>query len=118
MPELTIQDLMGHLPEFFVPERAAGIQASVQFDISGEQGGHWTCNIIDGMCHLSAGINESADLYFQAEAADIIDIFYRRLNPINAFMQGKLQLKGNLNLASRLFSLFDIDSGKWDEFVD
>lgn len=115
MPELKINELMERLPEFFVPERAAGIRASVQFDLSGEQGGQWIVNINNGTCQLISGKNDAADLLFQAAAADVLDIFYRRLNPMSAFMQGRLQLKGNMNLALSLFSLFDLDMTKFDQ---
>ncbi len=109
MQEVTIKELMEHLPDFFVAERAEGIHASVQFDLSGEQGGQWVVRFIDDKCKVSTGKIESADLQFQASAIDVLDIFYQRLNAMTAFMQGKLQLKGNMNLALRLFSLFDID---------
>lgn len=115
MLQLTIQDLMDRLPDFFVPERAAGIKASVQFDLTGEQGGQWLVNIENAACRVSKAKNDSADLIFQAASQDVLDIFYNRLNPMSAFMQGKLRLKGNFNLALKLFNLFDLDQGKLDQ---
>lgn len=115
MPDLTIQDLLDHLPDFFVAERAANIQAAIQFDISGEQGGQWIVKFEDGVCRTFIGKDESADLKFLGSGADVLDIFYGRINPMTALMQGRIQLKGNMNLALRLFDLFDLDKGKLDQ---
>ncbi len=115
MPDLTLQDLMDHLTDFFVPARAAGIQASVQFDLTGQQGGQWLVNIDNSACQVSKANNPTADLLFQADGQDALDIFYGRLNPMSAFMKGRVRLKGNFSLALRLFGLFDLDEGKFDQ---
>ncbi len=108
--EATIQDLMDSLPSFFLPEKAAGIRAVVQFGLSGEDGGEWTVRIAEQCCQVTKGTAESADLLFQASARDVLDIFYDRLEPMSAYMQGKLRLSGNFGLALKLFGLFEVDS--------
>lgn len=110
--EVTIQNLMDRLPEFFLPEKAGGIQAVVQFELSGEQGGEWTVEIGKNTCRVENARSESADLLFQASAQDVLDIFYDRLDPISALMQGRLRLKGNFGLAYKLFELFEVDADK------
>ncbi len=110
--QVTIQDLMDRLADFFLPERAAGIQAVVQFELSGEQGGKWIVRIGENSCQVAKGSAESADLIFQASAQDVLDIFYDRLEPMSAYMQGRLRLKGNMGLAYKIFGLFELDSDK------
>ena len=108
--EATIQDLMDSLPAFFLADKAAGIRAVVQFALSGEDGGEWTVRIAEQSCQVTKGKVESADLLFQASARDVLDIFYDRLEPMSAYMQGKLRLSGNFGLALKLFGLFEVDS--------
>ncbi len=110
--DVIIQDLMDRLPDFFLPEKAAGIRAAVQFELSGEQGGDWTVRIEEKTCQVAAGMAEEADLRFQASAQDVLDIFYDRLDPMSAYMQGRLRLTGNFGLALKLFGLFSVDSEK------
>jgi hypothetical protein len=45
MTDLSIQSLMDRLCGAFVPERAEGIDAVVQFDLKGDQGGEWVVTI-------------------------------------------------------------------------
>lgn len=114
MTEITIQELMDHLPEFFAPARAGGISAIVQFEVSGQEGGEWAVKIEDRQCLVSRGKADAANLTFLASAKDVLDIFYNRLDPMKAYLKGRISFKGNLNLALRLFNLFDMDSAKLD----
>ncbi len=110
--EATIQDLMDSLPAFFSPEKSSGIRATVQFELSGADGGDWTVQIADQTCQVVKGNAGTYDLLFQASARDVLDIFYDRLEPMSAYMQGKLRLSGNFGLALKLFGLFEVDSEK------
>lgn len=114
MASLKIHDLMNHLAEFFAPEKAAGVSAVVQFEISGAEGGEWLVRIEDNRCRVSRGKAEAANLIFYASAEDVMDIFYNRLDPMQAYLQGRLRLKGNFGLALRLFDLFDMNLEKLD----
>ncbi len=110
--EVTIQDLMDRLPEFFLPEKAAGVQAVICFELSGEQGGEWTVVIKDNACRVEKGAFPQADLTFQSAAQDVLEIFYDRLEPMSAYMQGRLRLKGNFGLGYKVFGLFEVDAEK------
>lgn len=110
--QVTIQDLMDRLPEFFLPEKAAGMQAVIQFELSGEQGGEWAIRIAENTCTSIKGRADVADLLFQASAQDVLDIFYDRLEPMSAYMQGRVRLQGNFGLAYKIFGLFEVDSEK------
>ncbi len=110
MSYLGIQALMDALPRAFIPEKAAGIDAVTLFALSGDKGGNWTVTIRDQKIDVSTG--EPADeptLTLRAAAQDILDIFTGRLDPTRAYMQGKLQVKGNFGLAFKLSNLFRID---------
>lgn len=114
MSQVKIQELMDNLPEFFAPERSGGVSAIVQFEISGSEGGNWTVKIEDSQCLVGHGVAEAANLTFLASAEDVMEIFYNQLDPMKAYLQGRIRFRGNLSLALRLFDLFDVDPEKLD----
>jgi len=109
MPEvLTIAKLMELMPKAFLPEKAAGVEAVVQYHLTGEQGGDWVITIRDGVCTASPGNTESPSLTLTAQASDYIDIISGKLNAMSAFAEGKIKLKGDLTLAMKLMNYFKL----------
>jgi putative sterol carrier protein len=108
MTDLSIQSLMDRLCGAFVPERAAGMDATVQFDLKGDQGGEWVVTIKDQTCLVEQGLTSQANLTFSADAQDALDVLSGKMDPMGAFMRGKLRLAGDMGLAMRLAKLFDV----------
>jgi len=109
MPEeLTIAKLMEAMPKAFLPEKAAGVAAEVQFHLKGEGGGDWILGIRDGECAVRSGVIETARLTLTAEAADYLAIVTGKMDAMSGFAQGKLKLKGDLALAMKLMGFFKI----------
>ncbi len=106
--ELTIEKLMGLMPKAFLPEKAAGVEAVIQYNLSGDQGGDWIITIGDDKCTVEKGVAESPKLTLAADAGDYIDIITGKLNAMSAFAGGKLKLKGDLNLAMKLMDFFKL----------
>ncbi len=107
MAEISIQELMERLPGAFLPEQAAGVNATVQFNLSGVKGGDWVVRIEDSRLSVESGVTPYPNLTFKAEAQDCLDIFTGKQDGMRAFMQGKLRLVGDMSLAMRLTRLFD-----------
>lgn len=55
----TIADLMLNLPQAFIPESTAGIDAVIQFKFMGEESGEWFAVIKDGKCMVQQGVHPS-----------------------------------------------------------
>ena len=72
---LTIGSLMEKLPEFFLPEKAQGVDAVIQFSLSGDGGGDWFVSIKDGTLKADTGVAENPRLTINADAQDMLDIF-------------------------------------------
>lgn len=106
--ELTIQDLFDKLPRAFRPDRAQGVDTTISFELSGELGGEWLVHIHDQLCEVRNGRIDAPNLFVRAEAQDVLDMFYGRLDAVRAYMQGKVQMTGDMSLAMRLSSLFDV----------
>ena len=84
------------------PEKVAGLSATYQFDLTGES---WTLRIHDGAASASPGPAEAPNTTFVASTDDWMSIATGKLNPVTAFMQQKLKVKGDMGLAMRLQGL-------------
>jgi len=83
----------------FQPEKAAGINARVQFHITGNQGGDWVATIQNQKLSVESGTTPNPNLTLGADTQDIFNVLGGKLNPMKAFMQGKVQVKGDMGLA-------------------
>lgn len=106
--EMTIGDLMERLPEAFQPDKAAGVDAVIQFSLTGENGGDWFITISDGTINVDSGTAEDPKLSITADAQDMLEIFTGKLNAMAAFSGGKLKLSGDLGLGMKLMNFFKI----------
>jgi putative sterol carrier protein len=102
----TAAELFTRMPSVFQADKAAGVNASVVFDLSGENGGQWTVAVNDGACNVSEGAAEGATATVKMDATDYVDMVAGRLNAINAFMMGKVKVEGDLNTVMKFQSLF------------
>ncbi len=84
------------------PEKVAGLNATYQFDLTGES---WTLRIANGAVTASAGPAQSPNTTFIASTEDWMNIATGKLNPVTAFMQQKLKVKGDMGLAMKLQGL-------------
>jgi len=106
---LTISQLMEKMPGAFIPEKAQGVNAIVHFKFTGEEAGEWNATIADGKLDVAQGIpRKQPTMTLTADSSDYIKIFTGELDGMNAFMQGKIKLGGDLNLAMKLMQMFKI----------
>ena len=103
---LTIADLLSKMPGAFIPEKAQGLNAVVQFHFSGAEPGDWNAEIKNGALKVEKGIHPSPTISVTADSADYIKIFNRELDPMQAFMQGKLKVQGDMGLAMKIMQFF------------
>ncbi len=105
---LTIADLMSKMPGAFLPEKAPGLDAVLQFKFTGAEAGAWFATIKDGKCGVAQGEAPNPKMTLTADSSDYIKIFTGELDGMAAFMQGKIKLAGDLNLAMKLMQMFKI----------
>jgi putative sterol carrier protein len=102
----SVQGFFDGLSGEFKADKAAGLSAVYQFDITGDGGGQWHADIADGSCTVSQGEAPSPNITISAGDEDWLRMVNGNLNPQMAFMQGKLKVKGDMGLAMRLQSIF------------
>lgn len=106
MTELSVREVILNQEKSFIPERAVGVNAVIQYKLSGEEGGNWIVTIKDGKCTVTEGLAEKPNLSVSANAKDFRDVLTGKLDGMMAFMQGKLRVTGDLNLGQRLLTMF------------
>ncbi len=106
MTEYTVEQLINNHPKAFRPELAVGVNAVIQYRLTGSEGGDWIINIHDGICEVAPGLAENPKMTLTADAKDFKDVLTGKANGMQYFMMGKLKLTGDLNLAMKLTSFF------------
>lgn len=104
----TVKETFEAMPGRFKPDRAQGVKAVIQYDITGEGGGTYHVDIAEGKCALGEGPAASPNLTLTMTAPDWLDMTAGKLNGQMAFMSGKLKLKGDMGLAMKLAGMFGI----------
>ncbi len=106
---LTIAELMEKMPAAFIPEKAAGVDSVVHFKFTGAEAGEWNAVIRDGQVEIARGIPHSKPtMTLTADSSDFIKMFTGELDGMQAFMEGKIKLAGDLNVAMKLMQMFKI----------
>ncbi|NOX61884.1 MAG: SCP2 sterol-binding domain-containing protein [Chloroflexi bacterium] len=104
--DAKIRKLMAEMPNAFNPDKAAGVDATIVYNLTGEGGSVWTSRIADGKCTVEEGEVENPTLKITMDAQDYIDMMAGRLDGMQAFMMGKIKVQGDIMLASRLMTFF------------
>jgi len=106
---LTISQLMEKMPGAFLPEKAQAVKAVIHFKFTGEESGEWNASIADGKCSVAQGAPaDKATMTLTADSSDYVKLFTGELDGMTAFMQSKIKLGGDLNLAMKLVQMFKI----------
>src|SRR5512135_3161184 len=92
----------------FRPEKANGLNTTLQFDLTGDGGGTWTVQVQNGQCRVKQGPAGNPSATISATAADYVAIANNQLNPMQAMMQGRLKIKGDVALLLKLPQVFSI----------
>ena len=103
---ITVTELMEKMPDAFIPEKAQGVDAVIQFKFTGAEAGDWNATIKDGKVNVTPGTHPSPKMTLTADSDDYVKIITGELDGMQAFMQGKIKLAGDLNLAMKLMQMF------------
>jgi putative sterol carrier protein len=102
----TVKEIFDRMPASFQPHAAAGLNAVIQFDITGEGGGTWRALLEDGALRMAEGGVPEPHLTITATAPDYLAISTGALNEQLAFMTGRIRARGDLRLAMKLPRIF------------
>ena len=106
MAEITMKEMVANHQKAFRADAAEGLDAVIQYRLTGEEAGDYIITIKDGACSTAEGLAENPNMTLTADAQDFKDVLLGRANGMQYFMLGKLKLAGDLNLAMKLTSMF------------
>ena len=96
------------MADSFNPAKAAGQQATVQYEISAPDGTHeWAMRIADGTCEVEQGRAESPRVTIRMGLGDFLQLITGKANGMQLFMTGKLKVAGDLFFAQTYQGWFD-----------
>jgi putative sterol carrier protein len=91
----------------FQPDKAKGVNATIQFEISGDAGGNWWLKIADGAASYGEGTVENPQMVFKSKDEDFMALVTGKMNPVQAFMMGKIKVN-NMELGMKMTSMFQM----------
>lgn len=106
MSDFTVKELVFNHEKAFLPDKAAGVNAIIQYKLTGDQAGDYIINIADDACQVQEGVTENPTMTLTADGEYFRDVLLGKEDGMKGFMMGKLKLAGDLNLAMKLTSFF------------
>ena len=103
---MTVAETFETMEKLFNPAAAAGMNKTIQWNISGDEAGKWAFKIANQTCELITGGVEKPDLTMMMSDKDWLAIAEGQLDPMNAFMTGKVKTAGDMMLAMRIPQIF------------
>ncbi|MEW1954472.1 SCP2 sterol-binding domain-containing protein [Terrabacter sp. NPDC080008] len=111
---LIIGTIFRRMPGLFRPDRAAGVEATTHWSITGRPDGgadEWTVRFADARCTCLPGHEGQAALSLTMAPVEFTKVVTKRGRPAVMFMTGRIKAKGDLHLANRIPSFFDLPEG-------
>jgi putative sterol carrier protein len=101
----NLKDFFASIGNTFVAEAWGDRDAVLLFDISGGGGGKWTVTIAGGKATVAEGQAGEPITTVMCSDADLLAMINGELNPVSAFMQGKVKIGGDMSVAMKLQGL-------------
>jgi putative sterol carrier protein len=103
----ALQAVFNEIPNVFVPEKAAGVTATIQLNLDDDDGGDWYFVIADAQIKIEPGEAPNPELTLQMDTKDYIRLAKGEEDAMSLFMTGKIKVQGDIMLAMKFQELFD-----------
>jgi putative sterol carrier protein len=101
------KEMIEAMPSAFLPDRAGDAKALIQLDLTGADGGQWVLDIADGQCQVREETTSQPEVTVTMEANDFVSLYNNELNPVQAFLGGRIKVAGNVGLVMQLLNWFE-----------
>lgn len=102
----TIETLIEMIPKTLPGNRSKRADTVIQLNVTGSQAGQWNVVIKDGQVNVAKGTHAAPEITVTADTADVLAVADGKLDPTQAFMQGKAKVQGDLSDALELVKVF------------
>jgi putative sterol carrier protein len=92
----------------FLPEKTGGRSAVIQYEVTTPEGPEiYQVVVADGTCTTGKGGDQEPTVTLVLALPDFLRLISGKLNGVQAFMSGKLKIRGDMMLAQTMQSWFD-----------
>lgn len=106
--DAVLGKIFAEMQAHFLPAKAAGRAAVIHYEIKTPDGPEvYQVAVADGACTTSKGGDSQPGVTLVLSLADFLHLVTGRLNGVQAFMSGKLKVRGDMMLAQTMQSWFD-----------
>jgi putative sterol carrier protein len=102
----SIREAMDATPGAFQPEKAAGVNATIQYNFTGAEPGSWVVKVADGKCDVSQGTADSPTVTINSPSDVWLKILRRELDGATAFMSGQFTFTGDMGVLMQMPTWF------------
>jgi putative sterol carrier protein len=103
---MSVQERFATLTKRFLPEKAKGVDARFQFDLSGSGGGKWYVEIKGGKITVKEGSGPNPTVTLKASAEDYLKIANGEMSKTWAFIRGKVKVDGDRDVLGKFDQYF------------
>ncbi len=102
----SVKQVMEGMPEAFQADKAAGVNATIQFKFTGDEPGNWIIKVADGTCTSEEGETDDATVTINSASDIWLKITRRELDGATAFMSGQFTFTGDMGVLMQMGSWF------------
>jgi putative sterol carrier protein len=102
----TPQQALDKRQEAFQADKARGVHASYQWELSGPNGGEWWLIVNKGTYKTGRGKIDNPNVTFAASDEDWVAMSNKTLEVSWAYLTGRLKIQGSHSLARKLDEIF------------
>ncbi len=102
----SIKEVMDAMPTAFQPDKAAGANATIQFNFTGAEPGNYTVKVGDGKCEVTEGNADSPTVTINSPSDVWLKITRRELDGATAFMSGQFTFTGDMGVLMQMQNWF------------
>ena len=103
----TVKEIMEGMSQAFQPDKAAGANATIQFNFTGAEPGNWEVKVADGKCEVKEGTAASPTVTINSPSDVWLKITRRELDGATAFMSGQFTFTGDMGILMQMGSWFE-----------
>ncbi len=102
----SAEEIFSAMPDAFVADAASGVDTVFQFNIAGDGGGDWFCEIADCSCNVGPGLHDTPVCTLKMDDTDFLDMMNGVLPAMQAYTTGKLKIGGDIMKSQLIEKLF------------
>ena len=102
----TPQQIFDGMRQSFQAEKAKGVHARYQWELSGPNGGEWWIDVNDGTYKMGKGKIDNPSVTFITSDNDWVAMSNGKLKGTWAYMTGRLKVRGSQAVARKLNEIF------------